>query len=90
MDQDRLSSLAKLLDKEHDWPSNFKFKFIYKSNSHILMQLEKLFPLASERKLKHSKKKNYESLTVNHLAKSADEILDLYQKASLIKGVITL
>jgi putative lipoic acid-binding regulatory protein len=90
MEQERLDNLRKLLDKEYKWPAHFNFKFIYKSDSNILEQLEAIFPIASERVIKHSKKKNYESLTVNHLANNADEVLDLYKKASAIEGVITL
>ena len=90
MDQERIENLKTLLDKEHNWPSRYKFKFIYKSTPLILEQLKAIFPKESERIIKQSSKGNYESLTVNHWAKSADDILDLYQKASLIKGVITL
>jgi putative lipoic acid-binding regulatory protein len=90
MEKERIDNLRILLDKEHKWPSHFMFKFIYKSDSQILKQLEAIFPIESERTVKHSNKKNYESLTVNHLANNADEILDLYKRASAIEGVITL
>ena len=90
MDQERIGSLRTLLDKEHTWPSYFTFKFIYKSDSLILDQLEALFPKESERIIKHSNKNKFESLTVKHLSNNADEILNLYQKASDIEGVITL
>jgi len=90
MDAEKINNLKALLDKEHDWPSHYRFKFIYKSTSLIKGQLEAIFPKGSEHIIKKSSKENYESLTVNHLAKSADEILDLYKEASLIKGLITL
>jgi putative lipoic acid-binding regulatory protein len=90
MEQEKIDNFRILLDKEYNWPAHFNFKFIYKSDSNILEQLEAIFPKASERVIKHSNKKNYESLSVNHLANSADEILELYKKASAIEGVIAL
>jgi len=90
MNNDENKRLADILDSHHKWPDIFKFKFIYKSNEETLKQLEGLFPDESERLLKHSNKKNYESLTVSHLANNAEEILSLYNKVSKIDGVIVL
>jgi len=90
MDEDRKSKLKDLLSHVHKWPTYYNFKFIYKSDSKILNQLKSLFPADTEFKLKHSNKKKFESLNVKYMAKSADEVLQLNQKASEIQGVISL
>lgn len=90
MEKDRTTKLKDLLSHVHKWPTYYNFKFIYKSDSQILEQLKLLFPSETEFKLKQSTKKNFESLNVNYMAQSADEVLDINQKASAIKGVIAL
>lgn len=90
MEKDRTTKLKDLLSHVHKWPTYYNFKFIYKSDSQILEQLKSLFPSETEFKLKQSTKKNFESLNVNYMAQSADEVLDINQKASAIKGVIAL
>ena len=90
MEKDRTTKLKDLLSHVHKWPTYYNFKFIYKSDSQILEQLKSLFPSETEFKLKQSTKKNFESLNVNYMAQSADEVLDINQNASAIKGVIAL
>lgn len=90
MENERATKLKDLLSHVHKWPTLYNFKFIYKSDSKILQQLKSLFPVDTEFKIKHSNKKNFESLNVNYMAKSADDVLNLHQKASEIKGVIAL
>ena len=90
MEKPKNEKLKDLLSHVHKWPTHYNFKFIYKSDPQILQQLKSLFPADTEFKIKQSKKKNYESLNVIYLAKSADEVLNLNTKASEIKGVISL
>lgn len=90
MDKERSTKLKELLSDVHNWPTHYNFKFIYKSDPEILNQLKLLFPVDTEFKIKHSNKKKFESLNVSYMAQSADEVLDLYQKASKINGVMAL
>lgn len=90
MEKTKNEKLKDLLSHVHKWPTHYNFKFIYKSDSQILQQLKSLFPAETEFKLKHSNKKNYESLNVIYMAASAEEVLNLNNKASEIKGVISL
>ena len=90
MDKERTTKLKDLLSHVHKWPTYYNFKFIYESDPQILLQLKSLFPVDTEFRLKHSTKKKFESLNVNHMTKSADEVLRINQKASEIKGVILL
>ena len=90
MEKGNNEKLKELLSHVHKWPAHYNFKFIYKSDPQIFQQLKSLFPTDTEFKLKHSNKKNYESLNVTYLAKSADEVLNLNKKVSEIEGVIAL
>ena len=90
MEEDKNTKLKELLSQVYKWPAHYNFKFIYKSDPQTLQQLKSLFPTDAEFKLKHSNKKNYESLNVIYMAKSAEDVLNLNQKASEIKGVIAL
>ena len=86
----RESELKELLDKQHNWPESFLFKFIFKSNTDAEDKLKDIFNNEAEIKVKQSKKENYKSISATILAKSSDEVLSVYKKASEIEGVISL
>ena len=90
MEKEGSTKLKDLLSQVHKWPTHYNFKFIYKSDPEVFNQLKLLFPVDTEFKIKHSNKKKFESLNVRYMAKNAEEVLDLYQKASEINGVISL
>lgn len=90
MSINRESELKELLDKQHNWPEAFLFKFIYKSNPEIENKLKAIFDKEADILVKKSKKENYNSMSATIIAKSSDEVLDVYQKASVIEGVISL
>lgn len=90
MGVNRESELKELLDKQHNWPENFLFKFIYKSNPETEKSLKEIFTDGAEIEIKKSKKENYNSMSANYIAKSSDDVLNIYKKASEIKGVISL
>ena len=84
------SELKELLDNQHNWPEVFMFKFIYENIDNTEQRLKAFFNKDSDFIIKSSTKQKFNSMTVNHLASSADEVLDLYKKVSEIKGVISL
>lgn len=92
MDLNRESELKALLDKQHNYPEHFLFKFIYESDPGIEKQLRALFVSEEETKIeiKESKKAKFNSMSVSFLAQNSDEILVIYHKVSQIKGVISL
>jgi hypothetical protein len=92
MELNRESELKSLLDKEHNWPEHFLFKFIYKSDPAIEKQLRDLFVSEKETEIeiKESKKAKFNSMSVSFLAQNSDEILSIYHKARHIEGVISL
>lgn len=92
MELNRESELKALLDKQHNWPEHFLFKFIYKSDPEIEKQLRDLFVSEKETEIeiKESKKAKFNSMSVSFFAQSSDEILSIYLKARHIEGVISL
>lgn len=90
MDSEKESSLRELLDRQHDWPDNFIFKFIYKSGSNTEETIKALFPENAEFTIKSSTKNNFNSMTVNHLCSGTDEVFKIYKLAGEIEGVISL
>jgi uncharacterized protein len=76
-----------LLDETYTWPDYYEFKFIVKMDDKILI-LEKLEGfLITENP---SKKGNYVSISARKLMKSTQEVLEVYEVISTIKGVISL
>lgn len=76
-----------LLDQTYQWPDYYEFKFIVKTDekSRVLVLLPDY--TISETP---SAKGNYVSISARKLMKSTQEVLDLYEKVSQIKGVISL
>lgn len=81
------NSFKKSLDEEYNFPCDYNFKFIILSNSK-----EKIFNLIPDAKRNERTSKNgkYTSITLTHVVKNSSEILYIYEKASKIKGVISL
>lgn len=90
MDSEKQNKMIDLLNDHHKWPDTFIFKFIYKSDPSTEKSLKDLFSDNSEFILKGSKKKNYSSMSVHHIASSGSEVMEIYKKASEIEGVISL
>jgi putative lipoic acid-binding regulatory protein len=90
MKTERESELRELLDKQHNWPEKFLFKFIYKSNPETEKKLISMFDDTAEITIKKSKKENYNSMSVVYIAKNSEDVLNIYGQVSEIEGVISL
>ncbi|WP_415717625.1 DUF493 family protein [Maridesulfovibrio sp.] len=76
-----------VLDEHHEWPCDYTFKFIVPCKS--LDELKSMidgFPYTE----KESKTGKYSSVTVVIHANSSDVILNIYEKAATIEGLISL
>ena len=82
-----LDSFKKSLEEEYNFPTSYTFKFIIASKSK-----DKVIGLLPEAKRSEKKSKNgkYTSVTLTSVMKNSSEILYIYEKASKIKGVISL
>lgn len=66
------------------------FKFIAPAENRIFAMLHDLFPHQAEFTNRQSAGGKYVSITVKEVIMSVDEVIDRYQKASAIEGVIVL
>lgn len=90
MDLNKEKQLKELLDKHHNWPDTFLFKFIYKSDPETEKKLKALFPENAEFTIKSSTKNNFNSMSVKHIAKDTKDVFSIYKGAAKIEGVISL
>jgi putative lipoic acid-binding regulatory protein len=77
----------RILDQEHDWPTLYMFKFIVPRGKEDLVIA--LFP-ESKTSVKASSKGNYRSVTSKVMMSSAQEVVEIYEKAGHIEGVLAL
>ncbi len=82
--------LRQRLNDVHDWPSVYMFKFIFEPETARLDSVTALFPAEVEILRKYSAGGKYLSLTVREVMMSAEEVVERYNKASEIQGVIIL
>ena len=75
------------LDDIHQFPTVYMFKFIVKGDK--LTEVESLFPKEAL-SLKPSSKGNYTSVTAKLNMDSSDAVIEVYEKAHRIEGIIAL
>jgi hypothetical protein len=80
---------AKLIESG-DWPRVYFFKFIIPANNKKLALVEALFGPEAKVTIKQSNKGNYLSVSAKELMLSPDRVIERYEKASTIKGLIAL
>jgi hypothetical protein len=87
MEHLQLDKFREVLDQSYTWPDYYDFKFIIKLD-HRESVLEKLpgFTVVET----PSKKGNYISVNARKLMHSSQEVLDVYDLMSTIKGIISL
>lgn len=84
------TSLKKKLEENGDWPRVYFFKFIVPSDNHKLAQVEALFGPEAQVSLKQSSKGNFVSVSAKELMLSADGVIERYEKAARIEGLMAL
>ena len=82
-----LKSFKAALEEEYSFPTEYVFKFIIESSSK--QNVIDLLPDAMIKEKKSTKGK-YVSITLTQFVKNSSEIVYIYEKASKIKGVISL
>ncbi len=87
MDAIWLTNFREKLDSHYAWPSLYTFKFIVPTGREE--EVKNLFPKhTSSEKL--SKNGKYTSITINMMMPSSDAVIEVYQSASVIEGLIAL
>lgn len=87
MDEQWITSFRLKLEQYYSWPALYTFKFIVPKGKES--EIKKLFPHHTTNE-KSSKKGKYISVTFQVMAPSSDAVIDVYQKASSIEGLIAL
>jgi len=87
MDQEWFISFQEKLDKHYSWPSLYIFKFIVPKGKEE--EVKKLLPLHTSTE-KSSSEGNYTSITIQVMAQSSATVIEVYQKATAIEGLIAL
>lgn len=82
-----LKNLKDLLEKNYQWPSNYTFKFIVPQ--HQVAKVEALFPNHSI-SLRKSRQGRFIGMTIEIEVESPEVVIAIYQKASLIEGLISI
>jgi len=87
MDAIWLTNFREKLDSHYAWPSLYTFKFIVPAGKE--QEVKYLFPnhTSSARLSKNGK---YVSITINMMMPSSDAVIEVYQSASVIEGIIAL
>ena len=80
-------SFKEKLEAQNSFPTLYMFKFIVPSGSES--EVAALLP-NNKMTLKTSSKGKYVSATIKAMMPNSDAILDVYEKASEIEGVISL
>ena len=75
------------LEETHSFPALYMFKFVVPSAQ--IDEVISLFP-KNEVQLKPSSAGKYTSVTCRMMVSSSDQIIDTYEHASKIEGVISL
>ena len=87
MDQEWIDNFRIKLDEHYSWPALYIFKFIVPAGKET--ELKNLFPLHTSSD-KASTQGNYVSVTFNMMMPSSDAVIEVYQKASAVQGLIAL
>lgn len=80
-------SFREKLENEYEWPSLYTFKFIVPREQQEAVT--DLFPKV-EVSTKESSGGKYISVTASLMANSSEAIINIYQKAGEIEGIISL
>ncbi len=83
--------LRSMLEEEKDWPLDYLFKFILKSGrKEDQLKIRAFFPNNVSISFRESSKGNYLAVSITAKMNSPDEIIEVYEKASRIEGLMTL
>jgi len=73
-----------------EWPNVYLFKFIVPNSSEKIARTTVLFDDSAELNLKESSKGTYMSISAKELMMDVDSIIEKYNRASEIEGLVAL
>lgn len=88
---DAYKSLLDRLELYTEWPTVYRFKFIFKTDEpQIGVTIESWFDKVENKRYIQSSAKNYQSLTIDVKIEKAEDVIEIYKKGSDIKGLVML
>lgn len=87
--EETLRKLREQLDLQ-EWPNVYFFKFIVPNESKTVALVNALFDTSAEITMHASKNGKYISVSAKEMMLDVNSIIHKYEKASLIKGIISL
>lgn len=86
------SNLKARLEEHQPFPSLYMFKFILNSDNKKIAQVEALFNKdnSAEITIRQSNRGRYVSITVKQMVNTVEEIINIYELASAIPGVMII
>ena len=90
MTEQEFENFRNKLVESTTFPSVYMFKFIIKSSNRNIALVENLFPPEADLHTKESGSGKYTSITAKLVVMNVDEIMSVYKKASVIKGIMFL
>ena len=84
---DNWIKFRELLDKQYEWPAEYKFKFIVPFDRQL--EVENLFS-DFDLSLRASKTGKFVSVTFSKLCLNSNEVIQIYEKAKTIKDLMVL
>ena len=89
--EDFYKSLREKLDNNHNFPEDYLFKFIFPNDHSRLMKLYQIFDeIKYSITTRESKNGKYLSASILAFVLDANQVTDIYQKASVIEGIMML
>ncbi len=76
--------------EQEEWPNVYLFKFIIENTPHQIALVTSLFDETADISFHNSKNGKFVSISVKEMMLNVDKIIDKYEKAALIKGLISL
>ncbi len=90
MSEEDLEKFKLKLAESMSFPGVYMFKFIITSEHRNIALVENLFGPEADLLTKESGGGKYTSVTAKQVVMSVEEIIEVYKKASLIKGIMFL
>lgn len=87
--QSQFDGLRGKLEQE-EWPAVYLFKFIMPNNHETISRLLNIFGTENKQQIQNSKNGNYVSITIHEMMMSANDVIEKYEQAALLKGVMSL
>ncbi len=87
---DPYADLRQKLKESGEWPRVYFFKFIIPSDNQKLAKVEALFGVEAQVTIKQSHKGNYVSVSAKELMLSAEKVIERYEEANKIQGLMAL